>query len=94
MLIFGLPGYKLQIRPRVKKSPSKEGILCTTGFYKLPGLPQKSQIKQILNQQAVNVTTMECGNNFHCANLDRGTDLPQQKYLDPKNSGTNFDMVS
>jgi hypothetical protein len=30
--------------PQKNKFPSTEVILCNTGFYKLPGLPQRSQI--------------------------------------------------
>ncbi len=33
-----------KICQKVNKSPSIEGILCTTGFYKLLGLPQRIQI--------------------------------------------------
>jgi hypothetical protein len=35
---------EIKNQPKVNKLPFKEGILCTTGFYKLPGFPQRSQI--------------------------------------------------
>jgi hypothetical protein len=54
MLIFWLPGQKSQTSPKINKFPSAEEILCIAGFYKLPFLPQKSQIyKRILNAQAL-----------------------------------------
>ncbi len=37
----------------MNKYPSTEEILGTTGFYKKPGLPQRSQIKTKSNNQAV-----------------------------------------
>jgi hypothetical protein len=42
---FLLPGQKLQISRTVNILPSIEGFLCTTGFYKLLGLPGRSQIQ-------------------------------------------------
>ncbi len=39
-----LATWEEQIRPKVNKLPSTEGISCTTSFYKLPGLPHRSQI--------------------------------------------------
>ncbi len=44
MLFFWLPGQKQQSSPKVNKLLSTEEIMCTTGFNKLPGLPQRSQI--------------------------------------------------
>jgi hypothetical protein len=38
------PEKKSQTSPKINKFPSTEEILCATGFYKLPGLPQRSQI--------------------------------------------------
>jgi hypothetical protein len=41
ILFFGCLG-KRQKGKKINKLTSKEGILCTTGFSKMPGLPQKS----------------------------------------------------
>jgi hypothetical protein len=35
---------EIKTSPKINKYPSTEEILCTTDFYKLPGLPQRSQI--------------------------------------------------
>ncbi len=42
-VVLWLSGQK-KIGQKVNKSPSIEGILCTTGLYKLLGLPQRIQI--------------------------------------------------
>ncbi len=44
MLFFWLPGQKQHSTPKVNKLLYIEEIICTTGFNKLPGLPQSSQI--------------------------------------------------
>ncbi len=44
MLLFWLFGEKLLIGPKLDKFSLIEEILSTTGFYKLPGLPQSSQL--------------------------------------------------
>jgi hypothetical protein len=44
-LYWAVKMLKPQISLKVSKLPSTEEILCTTGFYKVPGFPQRSQIK-------------------------------------------------
>ncbi len=47
--VFLPPRQKQQISPKANKLPSIERILCTTGFYKLPGL-SLSQIKTYIQK--------------------------------------------
>jgi hypothetical protein len=42
MLFFWLPVQKQHSSPKVNKLLSTEEIICTTGFDKLPGFPQRS----------------------------------------------------
>jgi hypothetical protein len=50
IIAFWLHVIKNKSAQKGTKLPSTEGISCYTGFYKLPGLPQRSQIS---NKQAV-----------------------------------------
>jgi hypothetical protein len=42
-------------KPISKQITFNRGDLCTTGFYKLPGLPQRSQIKTNIKQASSNI---------------------------------------
>jgi hypothetical protein len=44
MLILMAVWAEIKNQPKSNQIPFIEEILCTTGVYKLPGLPQRSQI--------------------------------------------------
>ncbi len=43
-IFFGCLGRNDKLAQKITIFAPAEGILCTTGSYKLPGLPQRSQI--------------------------------------------------